>query len=412
MEVSKLYLIRKDSLARALFYTGMILAYVTSLHPWFSWNYRPHLYLLCALLLGGAMVIDRQTSKPIFSNGNFLFPWGATVLMLVYDLLIHDSNFNGYVTTLFHVCIFLAIYRADFSLFRSLSTKLARIMAVFLLFSVLAFFLYLLGFSLPHSNIEHPGGTYSFTNYYLFLLDDRFMLAIIPRFHSITLEPGHLGSALTVLLMSQSGRWGRWYNIILIGVSLLTLSLAAYVLLFVGSFLTLWVRRGAVLKWIAASVVVLSLSAVAVVNYNDGANMLNDMILLRLEMEDGELSGNNRVSDTFEREYDGFLRSSDLLFGRGNFEEKELHGNSGYKLFLYEFGLFGVMLVILFYGAAIMYGTDVRASLAAALVAVLLFLVRANPLWYFDFLGVYMIMCQKSSPGYLSVDEHSETEEV
>ena len=394
MDVRSLYIIRKDSLSRCLFYVGVIMAYVTSMHPWFVWNIRIFVYLLCAMVLSCSAYLSRQTRGNIFNRSTFLIPWGASIALMVYELLVSDANVNGYIGLLFHITIFFFIYRVDTSLYRSLSNILAKMMAVFMIFSMLAFFLYLLGFPLPHSNISHPSGNYSFTNYYLFLLDDRFMAQILPRFHSIVLEPGHLGAALAVLLMSQCGQLTRWYNLILLVTTFLTLSLAAYVLLFVGSFLVQWMQGRAVLKWLVAAAVVAGISAVVIVNYNDGENMLNEMILLRLEVEDGELAGDNRVSDDFLKEFDGFLSSPDLVFGRGAYEEKKLHGNSGYRLYLYEKGIVGVFFVILFYGATLFFCRHRRATLSAFLIAVLLFIVRANPLWYFDFLGVYMIACQ------------------
>ncbi len=399
MDVTQLYLLRKDALARMFFLVGMVVAYVTSLHPWFVWHLKAVAYFLSAGLLVCSMFLSEQSSFNLYKSSTFFLPWIGAALMLSYDLFLGDPNFNGYVATLFHVVIFLAIFRVDSSLFRRLSTILAKMLAIFMVFSIFFFILYLLGFSLPHSNIEHPSGNYSFTNYYFFLLDDRFMNFIIPRFHSIVLEPGHLGSALAVLLMSQCGHLSKWYNLVLIFTTLITMSLAAYVFLFVGSFLTQWMRGRQILKWILVAILVLVSSAIVAINYNDGENMINQMIMLRLEVEDGELSGDNRVSDTFQQEYESFLQSSDLLLGRGLYEEKELKGNSGYKLYLYEKGLLGVLLVVFFYGAALLYTRHKRALLSAALIAVLLFIVRADPLWYFDFLGVYMIAHQFDDVG-------------
>lgn len=65
--------------------------------------------------------------------------------------------------------------------------------------------------------------------------------------------------------------------------------------------------------------------------YNDGDNMLHNLIILRLEIDDGEMAGNNRVSKDFSTEYESFLQTSDVVFGRDY--DYSNFGDSGYKVF-------------------------------------------------------------------------------
>lgn len=72
--------------------------------------------------------------------------------------------------------------------------------------------------------------------------------------------------------------------------------------------------------------------------YNNGDNLLHNLIVIRMEINDnGELAGNNRTTDDFQRQFNGFLSSNDLLIGRG--DEEIPTGNSGYKVFIYRYGL-------------------------------------------------------------------------
>ena len=111
------------------------------------------------------------------------------------------------------------------------------------LFSCAFFFLYILGFSLPNANLVFKDGFYSFTNYFLFLVEDHSLYNIIPRFQSIFLEPTYLGSTTALLLMTQRGKWKRWYNISLIIGLLISFSLAGYVYFISIIFLNMWIER-------------------------------------------------------------------------------------------------------------------------------------------------------------------------
>lgn len=91
---------------------------------------------------------------------------------------------------------------------------ITRLMTLLLVPSMLWFFLYLIGFPLPSQDAEFNDSFYTFSNYYLFLLDDRSLMSIVPRFHSVFLEPSHLGVATNLLLLTQCGKWKSrrtWY---------------------------------------------------------------------------------------------------------------------------------------------------------------------------------------------------------
>lgn len=81
--------------------------------------------------------------------------------------------------------------------------------------------------------------------------------------------------------------------------------------------------------------------------YNGGDNLIHDLILMRLEIEDGEMVGDNRVTDDFQMEFDDFLQSSDIFLGREM--DWSTFGNSGFRVYIYENGLIGLLLVILLY---------------------------------------------------------------
>lgn len=122
--------------------------------------------------------------------------------------------------------------------------------------------------------------------------------------------------------------------------------------------------------------------------YNGGDNMLHDLILLRLEVDDGEMAGNNRVSKSFDDEYSSFLETTDVIFGRDY--DYSNFGDSGYKVFLYDFGIVGVVLLYIFYIFAFAKCRDSRSFLSALIVMSLIFGVDAFVLWMGRFIPLYI----------------------
>ena len=214
----------------------------------------------------------------------------------------------------------------------------------------------------------------TYRNYFLFLFNDAAEFDLFPRFHAVFLEPGHLGSACVILLLTQYGQWRKWYNVILLIATLITFSLAAYVLLVIAIFLNLWMQNKRVFSKIIIMTSFLATIIVASFYYNNGNNLLHDLILLRLEVYDGEMVGNNRITDEFDTEYENYLNSSDIVTGRDM--PKDAFGNSGYKVFIYENGLIGLILVILLYFTALKHATNYRFLVASIIMAFLSFIVR------------------------------------
>ena len=108
--------------------------------------------------------------------------------------------------------------------------------------------------------------------------------------------------------------------------------------------------------------------------------LLSTFPRLTLRVEDGEMVGDNRVTDDFQMEFDDFLQSSDIFLGREM--DWTTFGNSGFRVYIYENGLIGLLLVILLYIFAYSHAKDKRVWIAAMTIATLCFIVRGYPLWY------------------------------
>jgi len=78
----------------------------------------------------------------------------------------------------------------------------------------------------------------------------------------------------------------------------------------------------------------------------------------RLEVKDGQLSGDNRSQIVFDNYYNQFLSAGgpDLYFGKGvgySNGQKVSDYVSSYKLTVIDLGLIGIALILIFYAASV-----------------------------------------------------------
>lgn len=386
-DMSKLFIIEKRRIAYVLFLLAIFIVFFGSLNAWFTMpltNYYPVLASFFAMTSYG---ISRTLQTPIFKEGYWLQPVAAFILISFYLAINNTLNINAYIKALFSAMMLYFIFRCDKKLIERLMKDIARILGGILLVSFPFFFLYITGFPLPHVEMDFNDGFYFFSNYFLFLIDDRFLFTLIPRFQSVFLEPAYLGSTCALLLMTQRGKWKRWYNVSLLVGLLLSFSLAGYVYLTVIIFLNLWTERKKIIAKAMAVILLISIIIGGSFIYNEGDNMLHNLIVLRMEVDDGDIVGNDRVTENFDTEYNDFLQSADIMFGReydySNF------GDSGYKVFFYDYGLIGVFLLLTFYIVAFARYRDFRSWLSAFTILFLIFVVDAFVLWFGRFLPLY-----------------------
>ena len=387
IKVPKIYLLEKQTLVRMAFQWGMFVSYLGSLYPWFMWSMGGYYVIFSAMLLTGALLLSRTMETPFFTRRAFLLPLLSYAALSFYQVLAVKSLPTAYIANCFNLVVVFSLFIVDRKELIRLSDFLSRVMAIFLSVSIPFFLLRIAGFPMPSTPVTFLDGYYSFDNYYFFMLDDRFLSAIFPRFQSVFLEPNHLGTATVLLLFTQCGKWRRWYNIVLLVATLISFSLSAYVLLVVTIVLHLWLRRRHFIGKLLIAVLLLSGTVTASFFYNDGENLLHDLIVLRLEMDDGELNEDSRVTQDFESEFDSYLHSSDILFGRDM--DDQFEGNSGYQVYIYENGFVGLLLVILFYLVSLYDCADRRCWVATMLIFVLSFIARGYPLWYNYYIPFY-----------------------
>lgn len=392
IDLSKFYLIDKHLLSKACLYAGMLILYFGSLHPWFMWPLKELYPIPAALLLAISYLVNNSMENTPPTKKDY---WGGVmgyILISYYIIITGSQNFNAYIVNVFSIFSIYILLRQDVHSLGEMATFIAKAFALLLTISMAFFVLYIFGFNMPFVNASFGDYQYTYSNYYFFMIDDRTLSVLIPRFQSVFLEPGHLGSATTVLLMTQIGKWKRWWNVVLIIASVISFSLAAYAILISLMFLRLWVLRRNLVGKLVITLSLISVVCIGATFYNQGDNLINNLILSRLEIDDqtGTFVGNNRVDKDFEKEFDKYIVTSDAFFGRDMSKAATGAGNSGYRVFIYQNGLVGLFLVVLFYALSFKGYNDTRYMLTAVFISLLIFWIRGYPLWYSNYIPIYI----------------------
>ena len=380
--------IQKEWVAMLLFSTGILLIYVGMLNPWFMWPLGRAYLLASAALLLCSLLISNTMEESLFTGRYITPPLVAYVVLSIY-IALAGKSLMAIVGIVFRLVPIALLLTLRYDRLRWMINFIARCMGLLLAVSLGAFFLHLAGFAFPNAPAHFEDTNYYYTNYYFFMISDSAANMLLPRFSSVFLEPGHIGTAAVMLLMTQCGRWKKWYNIIFIATAVLSFSLEAYVLLFLLFFLNLWLqRRHVVAKFLGVIVLMATVVAGSFV-YNDGDNTLNNLIILRLEVEDGDIAGNNRVTEQFDDDFNDLMHSTDVLFGR----DFDYEYCSGYKVFIYENGLVGLVLLFVFYALLLARTNNRRALFVGFVIVFLDFIVRAHSLWFSVLVPFYFMAC-------------------
>lgn len=419
--VGKLFLIRKASFANmllikkadiafALTLIGMLIAFFGSATVWFMWPLGNFYTIATLPLFILSWAISVNLKDKIYEWNKRQIATLVFFLFQLYVILVNGKNFNAVTMAFFDTSVIMVLMALNNEYRQLLGKRISQFLGFILLFSIPLFFLYIVGVPLPNFAMESPNGIYSLSNY-VFFVTDSYSLDLFPRFRCIFNEPGHIGTACSLLLFTQIGHWRKWYNILMIVALLMSFSLAAYVLFVMVLIGKMWIFRK---KIVLKLTVVAGLLASVVVGsyfYNDGDNMLNQLIVARMEInDDGNLAGDNRVTDSFKAGYEDFLKSDDVLTGRDYSVEKYGFGNSGYRVFIFDNGLLGALMYLLFYLSLTLGAKDKRAAIVMLAVAAAVFWERATGMVFYNivplFIAVYPSFDKRGKSHSLIETEH------
>ncbi|MDY4410545.1 MAG: hypothetical protein SPE56_06965 [Prevotella sp.] len=391
--ISEKLLFSRERVGYGLMFFGVLISMFATIGVWFFWPIQSNFSFFAIVPIALSWVISKNTGDSLYCPNSSRYAAIVFFAFQIYSAIVNKNNINFLVGGLLSSLIIFSV----FSLKPEVRTRLARqfsvLMGCILIVSIPTWLLFVIGFPLPSFTIEPPNGLYTFDNYFFFLSGDN-EFEIMPRFQSIFLEPGHVGTMCALMLFTQVGNWRKWYNILMIVALLLSFSLAAYVLFVIIIFTSMWMKGKRIfLKLLSVAVLIVGVG-IGSYFYNDGDNLVNQLILARLEMDDtGKLAGDNRVTPQFEGQYDDFIKSDDILFGRDYNIDKVGFGNSGYRVFIYNYGLVGVLLMVVFYLMMPVCSHWRRSVISMWILTIAIFWERATPNILYNIIPLFIAAC-------------------
>ena len=275
------------------------------------------------------------------------------IFFILADVWNSEYNFWGYLGSIFGCLVILNIVLLDTCdkeiLLNKCTNWLSFILAVSLVFFILHFFVSLPdGGIIARSEDSAPENTY--VNYYFFIQ----AITNLLRFSSVFLEPGHVGTIAVFFCFANGMDFKKITTWVLTASIIASFSLAAYLLYFCGLlFKAFYRRRIYAIKMIISFAFVFGALYVFCVNYNNGDNLVNELIIERMAYdEDNGIVGNNRTSEYGESVFEQSVKNGDIiggLSGRKLIAFRESGGSAGLKYYLLVKGVIGTVFIVLAY---------------------------------------------------------------
>lgn len=330
---------------------SLVLAMCVSMELYFTWRMPQSIVnFACALVLLFFLLRMKVSRQSVW-----------VIILLIVNFAYNYTHNTVSFSFLSFLNFFATVIISTFVVLSSVNFKI-KLLNAFDLFvkcicciSLVGWLLYLVGIPLPHYYSDTTD-FYSHEVYYLFVAGADNILELFPRFCGMFLEPGHVGSTCCLLLFINRFDFKDRSNYIYLLSIILSLSLAAYCLLFIGFCLHYFLKGVHLIKYVISLGVLAFAFYIFGLTYNDGDNIFNEKIISRLMFVDGELSGDNRTSMLFDAYYEDWLRRGDVIsgygrkaYGDGSGTTNILHGCASYKRFFFINGIIGSVLVLALY---------------------------------------------------------------
>ncbi|MDE7397613.1 MAG: hypothetical protein K2M98_07800, partial [Muribaculum sp.] len=133
-------------------------------------------------------------------------------------------------------------------------------------------------------------------------------------------------------------------NLVYIVAIVLSMSAAAFLLVLIGYMIMRFNKRKTL---VIVTVVWFSLLLLVASVYNGGDNIINELIIGKFTRDSGALGG--RIAEWTAQLWDKSVRHGEIIFGLGADALKQMTQSSGYKVYILQNGLVGVVLTVLAY---------------------------------------------------------------
>lgn len=330
--------------------------------------------LICVLFQGivGLFLILNNKSRIINKQKKVL-------IFAVFAILICSAtqNFMGKISNFLSFLPFLAFICFKENRKRNIFNGLENILVTVFAISSIFWGFHLAGINLVPSRQE-MFNDYTFINHF-FYVEATHVYTLIPRFQSIFIEPGYIGSLLALLLYIHNYNLKDWKCLVYIVSLIMTFSLAGYLIAIVGF---VWNRLFSIGISKMKSLLMLLIATgglIYITNYNEGDNIVNNIVFSRIERsQDGKIR-QNRTTKDFDAYFDRFITSTDAILGdQDTYNSKYKDSDSvGIKVFIVMNGLVGLLSYLLMLFSMVKNVGISKQSVGMSLLF-LLFVIRGH----------------------------------
>lgn len=362
-----------------LYAASVIYLMLCSMHIHFSWGYD--IFTKYAINWGvgiiGWIYLQMQYKKNINSS---------LILVFIFFYLSSAWNPGGIAQILNLPVALLTILFLSNNDKKRLLCLWTNTYSLILCVSVIAYFLTWFDFLTPSGVLSFGNGNfYIYQNYHWLCVRGPYVL----RFNSIFLEPGHTAMIGAFTIFANHYNIRKKSVLCILICSLLTLSLAGYVLIIAGFIIYKFLTSA--LKKAFCHILIYSVAITAIYfiskSYENGNNYVNVYIIERLEYDEEKgIVGNNRYLGDTDKTFEKIASTSKIITGLSFYEyAKALHdetiSGAGIKLYLLQKGIVGTIFVFLVYYLICRKSVNRHFMYSMFILYILAFLQRAYPLW-------------------------------
>lgn len=294
-------------------------------------------------------------------------------------------NINGYIVAIVGLLPIYMLFVLKDEYKEELLFYLKKAFGIMILVSLVWYLVFLLGVPLPNFEIVRGSSDadvqYHYSVFYLFSIktDGDLLSVLLPRFEFVFYEPGYFGCLMAVLLYINGFVFDRkhWENFVFLPALILSFSLAGIGICLFG-FIAYTIQNSKhKVRWLVLAVVLFAGFYFAVINYNNGDNLINNALFSRLEFDDksGRLAGNTRFSeDVSDYFWTKFIYSQDIWFGMKNSDKILSNDNVDYLSYTIRYGVFALLSLLSFlYYPVIKYKKNRLNVLCLSIIYTLIF---------------------------------------
>ena len=321
----------------------IFMLFLNSMHPWYIWTNQLFLITIGIGALCSIAILCLRNPFRLSKEDVGLF-----FILLIYSLFeCLKSNINGIIQNIALFVVWWGLLSLNNEDRKEYINYITKWFSILLLISLFTYLLWLFDiWNIEPTEIEYKDVGYSASNYITFIIQNDGRLTNFFRFMSIFAEPGHMTMGIVPLIILNNFNLKNKYVLILFIAEIWSFSLAGMITLFIGYVLFNFNKH--LIKGLAY--LILACSGLVIMFESLGyGDVIEVFLWSRLEVnDDGNIAGNNRFTSQVDTEYNKLFNSIDFLCGK-EVDQNIIDGSAGYKVFIIQNGLVGLILAISIY---------------------------------------------------------------